>query len=589
MSPGYRIIPLVLALPLMGAVLRRYEFGRTDLFFPASLGFGCLAVLIYNRTRPLRGRGWKCIRWWTYPGSILPALVWTIVLTTLPSMLRGSYPTPFSQDEFSYLLAADTFAHGRLTNSTPQGHIHFETHQETVTPSYHSKYQPGMGLILAAGQVLAGHPFVGQVLALALATVALLWMFHVWLPARWSLAATLLASLPMIMSWGDNYFAGGPLAVLAGALLMGTFRLMLERGIRWQDGLLLGLASVIYFWTRTFEGAVVCVTLGLLTAWHLVTHNSIPKLLLLIGTSLVVVIPAMIFQLKFNEACVGDPWTLPYTVYERQYAITPPFLFQKPPPIPNYHHDIIRRFHEVTLHGFQRQFNVTNWFTDVLPYKFGMAWFYFFFMLWIFPLCCWPELVRDRWSRLALIVWCALFLTMQCVSWMLHHYLAPAFPAWAVVVFMSLRHAQTWRYQGKRIGRSIVVFAVTSFVAFVLLNMWAKTFLVGNTWSDIRALVIEQVASQPGKHLLLVEYAPDHQPAKEWIYNSADIEQQPVLLARSMSPEQNRQLLAMYPDRKPWRVVADSSKSVVPFVVPYRVGVPPSGGKRLEGSGSSNQ
>ena len=178
--------------------------------------------------------------------------------------------------------------------------------------------------------------------------------------------------------------------------------------------------------------------------------------------------------------------------------------------------------------------------------------------------------MRDRWSRLALVVWCALFVTMQCVSWMLHHYLAPAFPAWALVVFMSLRHAQTWRYRGTLIGQRVLVFAVTSFVAFVLLNMWAKTFLVGNTWSDIRALVIEQIASQPGKHLLLVEYAPEHQPAKEWIYNSANIEQQPVLLARSMTPEQNQQLLAMYPERKAWRVMANSSKPDIPIAQTYQ-------------------
>src|SRR5512134_1789084 len=94
-------------------------------------------------------------------------------LTNAALSLFVHMPLPFVHDEFSYLLAGDTFAHGRLTNPTPVAAEHFETMHVLVRPTYMSKYPPGQGVVLASGQVIAGKPIVGVWVSTAMAAVAL--------------------------------------------------------------------------------------------------------------------------------------------------------------------------------------------------------------------------------------------------------------------------------------------------------------------------------------------------------------------------------------------------------------------------------
>src|SRR5579862_6602808 len=127
----------------------------------------CLAFLFFRVVqKPLPRPNW--VAW-------LLARDWRAVLLVVALALVGrglvspwvGVPAPRINDEYSYLLMGDTFAHFRLTNPTPADWPHFETFHINLTPSYHSKYPVAQGLFLAIGEVVFHQPWIGVYLSTA--------------------------------------------------------------------------------------------------------------------------------------------------------------------------------------------------------------------------------------------------------------------------------------------------------------------------------------------------------------------------------------------------------------------------------------
>jgi hypothetical protein len=112
----------------------------------ASLGLieGCLTAILATMAFivPRLGSAWFArierpfARLARRKGLMVAAVGLATLLLRLALLPLSPIPLPFIPDDFSFLLAADTFAHGRLTNPTPAMWTHFESIHVSMVRAY---------------------------------------------------------------------------------------------------------------------------------------------------------------------------------------------------------------------------------------------------------------------------------------------------------------------------------------------------------------------------------------------------------------------------------------------------------------------
>jgi hypothetical protein len=453
-------------------------------------------------------------------------------------------PQPAVHDEFSYLLAADTFANGRLTNPPHPLWVHFESFHILQQPTYQSKYPPGQGLMLAAGQVLAGHPMVGLWISLGLACAAVCWMLQGWLPARWALLGGLMAALhPKILAaWGQTYW-GGAVAMLGGALVYGSLPRLMRRPTI-GHALLMGSGLAILANSRPFEGLVASLpAVAMLVAWMggkkgpplriALGRVGLPLLTVLVGTA------GWIGY--YNFRVTGSPLHLPHRVYSATYS----------GPKAVYRH---RDFHKqgsppvTLLEKLERQRK-----------------FYLPTVLTV-PLLTLPWMLRRRGVRLALVT-CGMAVAVSVsMSRAWPHYTAPMTGLVFLLVAQGMRHLYHCRWPGKLNLRPLFWMIPVVYVCSLGVSLVRHEPPVWKIWSHERASLLHRLEQDGNRHLVIVRYSPGHRVNHEWVYNKADIDGSRVVWAREMDPERNGELVDYFKGRRIWLLEPDAEP---PMLQPY--------------------
>lgn len=475
-------------------------------------------------------------------------------------------PRPLVHDEFAYLLAADTFARGRLTNPTHPMWRHFESFHIIQRPTYQAKYPPAQGLAIAPGQALTGHAIVGVWMGMAACAAAVCWMMLAWAPPRWALFAGLMPALRFGTAplwdtiwfgyWSTTYW-GGAVALAGGAMLFGALP-RLRRNLRARDAIILAAGLVVLANSRPYEGFVAALPAAVLIAGWLLTHRSLwrPALVRAVPAAMGVLALGAAAMGFYNYRVTGDFLKPPYVVYNDEYDIIPLFSFQRLKPDKTYNFPEMRDLqHGFMLDAYNRSkagFTASDVprYAEVVVFLFGYT---------LLPALLWLLLrLFDRWVVFALIVLAVSVVANKLVTTMRlqSHYLAPAIPWIIFLAVEALRRARAFQVRGRRVGRALV----EAMLATCLLSLVAGCVVHrlrlprGLTHiSQYRPEIEKQLKSAPGNDLVLVRYDPSH-PLQDWVYNGADLDGAPIVWARDLGPEKNRELFDYYSDRRIWEL-----------------------------------
>lgn len=528
-----------------------------------------------------RLNGFAGQRWTVFLPGAVAALVRLALLPWLP------IPYPATHDEFSYLLGADTFSHGRLTNPAHPLWRFFETIHVISIPTYASKYPPGQAFFLAIGERFLGHPFFGSVLECFIFVSAVVWMLRAWMPPGMALLGGFCTAVAFGTGnyWLESYWGGGAVAGAGVALVLGAIGRIRSQH-RFITAWPLAVGIVLIWFVRPFEGGffvlaaaalllfdVVCRRLPAGGDWRASGVRSFIAVLLVCGAG------TLAFQAYYDFRVTGHPGLLPYLLHQQQYNYEPVLWIEHPTKPTIEANPVIRKYHQEW--EFKQYEDRRALFTGKGSWsaELGKA---------VNP----PEL-KERLKVLELLVTLIVVVALSLLfrtdriirelwfvvlisaiplvleSFTFAHYMVAVTVTLIALVFRLIRLCYERRWKKPSTGP-------------LLAACLTGVLLCGAAGNNIfrarrevkqpfpfrvdRAHVERELMARDGMQVVFVRYSPEHDPGLEWVYNGADIDGSKLVWARDLGPEQDKQLIDYYQGRHFWILNADSPH---PEPVPY--------------------
>ncbi|HWE49433.1 MAG TPA: hypothetical protein VG273_06570 [Bryobacteraceae bacterium] len=532
-----------------------------------------IGLFRWNRTRGLLRRigahKWRSIA----IAAAFPLCVRMLMLAWYPP------PPPYIHDEFSYLLQGDTFAHGRVTNPTPPDWEHFETEYTLLEPNYVSQYQPAQGMVLALGQVVFGHPWWGVWLSMGLMFGSLCWALQFIVPPGWALAGALGAALQfgIFGIWMNSYF-GGAIAAAAGALVLGSLaRTRKMPQITASSGALAAAAIIVLFATRPFEALIWTAVVVSYAGYESVVLKRLKVWRRAVVPFSLVFVAGAVALAWYNWRITGSPLDPPYLAYRRIYGTPQPYWWQGPLHVEQFRFAELRNnyLNQLTL------YNLRYSPLGLLQAEISRIWNFwrFFSGPFFLPAAAFAVFAaRDRKIRPWLLISIPFILDKATYHAWFPAQNAPETALIVLVMLQGWRHLRVWR-RSRRTGLAVSRLLIAGLCLTIVVGSAGRIMelsmpspeltQLGRWWKILyagpheRDNVITRLEALPGQHLVFVKYAKGHCFCDEWVFNSADLNSQRVIYARTYTPESDAALIRAFPKFDVWMVEPD--------IEPYRL------------------